>query len=203
MGKPGPLRLVAYKCLADGEWHDLEEVIVKIMNSPEMHPGRAYRKRQAVVENWRRRSEWEGGTHRLDNEEILRIGARRLAGETVRGPFFEFKYEEELDVFGKPVRRRKVRLAKPLPAFYFAGDESPPKRTGNHYRVDRDAVLNEIVAKVRQHPGLGKEALFRELTTVGSRTLGLKLITYAAQRGLIRAESPVRSDHFRYYPVTE
>ena len=73
-----PLTLALERLLADGEWHDVDDVVAEL--APLVPPGRAYRRGEA-----RRLAKAGAGLRvRGDRSTAIASGARHIADDTVR-----------------------------------------------------------------------------------------------------------------------
>ncbi len=70
--------------LANGEWHDLEAVLVEVARS--VPPGHAYRQGEGTrMDRQRRRTGEVKARQRGDQQTAVKSGARRVALEIIRG----------------------------------------------------------------------------------------------------------------------
>ena len=208
--KVNRLTLFAIEYLADGEWHDFEVLSRKMVNSGAMEDGKAYRKYERMLENSRKQYPLSGKRPKspTPDDKCIKIGARRIVYDTLRGPMYETKKVIEPDFDGNPVERKKIRLVGPISEYYLKylneSKVEPGRGVRRRKRIDREAAKKEIIDIVAAFPGITKTKLYDRMETLRGRSEAFKLISEVAELGLVRLEVVKKPKYLlAFYPVED
>lgn len=98
-----PWTELMFRVLADGAWHPREVVLFQMM--PLVPHGRAFRKRQWIVTHLRTHRGWRGTATERTDEQIVAIGRRHIAMDSIRLAFEHGRIEQRhLDGRGVEIR---------------------------------------------------------------------------------------------------
>lgn len=223
MAMPSLLVLESVRLLADGKWHYLEWLLVRLMNSGHIHPGQAARRADdtRVKLLQRRHPDRTIGPRirPLDEEGRVRSGARAMARTVLacrflivekRGdppmemvrladdvPRWYFDYDKWGNLTERGIRRRKLTSKRALHQYRDRQIELWRMRTQCLSPRQEELVL-EVAGIVDDKEGLNKTQIVERMK-VGGRTRSLQAIDIAVSLGLIERRPTKWSHCFTYH----